>query len=339
MSQLPSAARGRGDLGARRARTAAILSVATEVPRGAADQRRARRAARHQRGVDLSRTGIRERPTARPRRAADRLRGAGGRGGPGAGRGRRRRPRPGDRGHDDPGRADPEHRAAGGACAGRRPRRGVRRRRRVHGVPVGPGAWRRRRSRAAAPSTCCWSAPTSSPGSPTTRTGKTAPLFARRGGRRGARARPTVTTARSARSCSAPTARTAQTIMAGHDERKLRMDGPEVFRHAVKRMSEVDARGRRASRADARGHRPVRLPPGERADHARARRTARGARRARRRLHRDARQLIRGDAARWRWRSRTATGGCGRARGCCWARSAPASPGAAGVIEWGDDAD
>jgi 3-oxoacyl-[acyl-carrier-protein] synthase-3 len=29
------------------------------------------------------------------------------------------------------------------------------------------------------------------------------------------------------------------TIMATHDERKIRMDGPEVFRHAVARMSEV----------------------------------------------------------------------------------------------------
>ena len=42
--------------------------------------------------------------------------------------------------------------------------------------------------------------------------------------------------ARSDRSCSAPTARGAPAIHIAHDDRKLRMDGPEVYRHAVARM-------------------------------------------------------------------------------------------------------
>ena len=66
-----------------------------------------------------------------------------------------------------------------------------------------------------------------------------------------------------------------KTIVAPHSDRLIRMDGPEVFRHAVNRMSEVTLSAVARAGPDAGGHRPVRLPPGERADHPGARGAAR----------------------------------------------------------------
>ena len=62
----------------------------------------------------------------------------------------------------------------------------------------------------------------------------------------------------------------ANTLFATIAERKIRMDGPEVFRHAVARMSEVTLDAIARSGPDARRHRPVRLSPGQRPDHPRA---------------------------------------------------------------------
>ena len=78
---------------------------------------------------------------------------------------------------------------------------------------------------------------------------------------------------------------------------RLEMDGPEVYRHAVARMSESTLKAVAARRADARRHRSVRLSPGQRADHPCARRTARTPVRARRRRDLTPRQLLGGNAA------------------------------------------
>ncbi len=87
-------------------------------------------------------------------------------------------------------------------------------------------------------------------------------------------------------------------ITAAHEDRKLQMDGTEVYRHAVARMSEVTLEAVARAGLTLDRDRPVRLPPGQRADHARARRAARAAERAGRRLHRVARQRLRRDAPR-----------------------------------------
>ncbi len=87
-----------------------------------------------------------------------------------------------------------------------------------------------------------------------------------------------------------------KTIVAPHSDRLIRMDGPEVFRHAVNRMSEVTLSAVVPRRPDDGGHRPVRLPPGERADHQGSGGAARTAQRARGRLHRVARERVRRDA-------------------------------------------
>ena len=133
---------------------ASILSVATELPPGPADERRDRRAARDQRGVDPVAHG-------HPRASA---------GGPderlsdyAARAGAHALERAGVDAADldlvivatmSPGRADPEHGAARRPRARRGPRRRVRRRRRLHGVPVRAGARRgsdRERPRGADP--------------------------------------------------------------------------------------------------------------------------------------------------------------------------------------------
>ena len=76
------------------------------------------------------------------------------------------------------------------------------------------------------------------------------------------------------------------------------MDGPEVYRHAVARMGEATLAAVERAGLDARGHRPVRLPPGQRQDsRARSAEQLRAPVRARRRLHREPRQLVGGHAA------------------------------------------
>ena len=171
------------------------------------------------------------------------------------------------------------------------------------------------------------SAPTSSPGSPTTTTG-TAPLFADGAGAvvLGAAA---ASAARSARSCSAPTARTPRRSCAHSRPQGLSDGRARGVPPRGRPDGEVTLAGGRARRPDARRDRPVRLPPGQRADHARARRAAR-ARPASASSTASRRSATR-RRRRCRWRSPrpSGTGGCGPARACCWARSAPASPGAA----------
>ena len=122
----------------------------------------------------------------------------------------------------------------------------------------------------------------------------------------------------------------AGTLFATIAERKVRMDGPEVFRHAVARMSEVtlDAVARAGltledidlfvyHQANARITRALGerlgLDPERVVD-----------------VHRDARQRLGGDAAAWALAAaeRRRPPAAGR-HACCWPRSAPASPGAA----------
>ena len=71
----------------------------------------------------------------------------------------------------------------------------------------------------------------------------------------------------------------ADLLYAERDERKLRMQGSDVYRHAVRRMTAATPRGARARRQDRRRHRPLRRPPGQRAHHrdgrGRARHSAR----------------------------------------------------------------
>ena len=103
----------------------------------------------------------------------------------------------------------------------------------------------------------------------------------------------------------------AKTIVVGR-ETPLYMDGPEVYRHAVARMGESTTAAVAAGGTDARGHRPVRLPPGQRADHARARRPPRAGSGEGRGRDRQPGQLLGGDAA--------AGAGGGRARRATEAR-------------------
>ena len=132
----------------------------------------------------------------------------------------------------------------------------------------------------------------------------------------------------------------APAIHIDHADRKLRMDGPEVYRHAVARMGEatvaaVDGAGLTLEDIDlfvyhqANGRimralaEKLQLPSErvvdciEKLGNSSAGDAAAGARRCRARRAAEAGR----DA-------------------CCSARSAPASPGARGVIEWGgsDDA-
>ena len=98
----------------------------------------------------------------------------------------------------------------------------------------------------------------------------TAPLFADAAGAAvlGAvpAARPGSAPDRSGRSCSAPTARTRR--RSSHARDRADRDGRA---RGVPRRREPDERGdtagRRARRGDARRDRPVRVPPGERANH------------------------------------------------------------------------
>ena len=109
----------------------------------------------------------------------------------------------------------------------------------------------------------------------------------------------------------------------------IRMRGHETFREAVARLSRATLAGDRAAAGvDARRDRPVRLSPGQRAHPQRRRRAARAPPRAGRRLHRRVREHVRGDAAAGAWPTRAAQGRSAPAIGCCWAPSAPASPGA-----------
>ena len=127
------------------------------------------------------------------------------------------------------------------------------------------------------------------------------------------------------------------------DHRPPRGPGPAHGRsHDLQRRRggarALHARGLRARGRRARRRRPLRLPPGQRAHHARRLRAARPAARARRRLHRRDRQHLGGlDPAGAHVRAR---GGPAAARRHRAARppSAPASPGAPRVVQWGGSA-
>ena len=130
----------------------------------------------------------------------------------------------------------------------------------------------------------------------------------------------------------------ARAIVIDHHERKIRMNGPEVYRNAVARMAEATLEAVARAGRDARGHRPVRLPPGQRTHHA----CTRGAPRSRsgtgRRLHRIVRKLIRGHAA-----AGPGHGGERRAAGARYARPVGGVRRwlhlGGGVIEWGGNRD
>ena len=81
-------------------------------------------------------------------------------------------------------------------------------------------------------------------------------------------------------------ARQAECIVADHGDRLIRMQGQDTFRAAVDALSEVTEEILRR-RARDRRHRPLRLPSGQRPDHASRRRAARAAAGAGRGLHRD----------------------------------------------------
>ena len=129
----------------------------------------------------------------------------------------------------------------------------------------------------------------------------------------------------------------AETIIARHHDRMVRMDGPEVFKHAVARMATASEQAvERAGltlddidvfvyhQANARITRAV-----GRAARARCRSASSTASRCSETRPR----------RRFRWRSRrpSARVACDPERACCSVRSAPGSPGAAGVIEWGGE--
>jgi 3-oxoacyl-[acyl-carrier-protein] synthase-3 len=59
----------------------------------------------------------------------------------------------------------------------------------------------------------------------------------------------------------------ADLLYAERDERVLRMQGSDVYRHAVRRHDRRQPRGARARRAHRRRHRPLRRPPGQRPHH------------------------------------------------------------------------
>ena len=78
---------------------------------------------------------------------------------------------------------------------------------------------------------------------------------------------------------------------------RIQMRGQETFRAAVGRLSEVTGEALERCGLATRRRRPVRLSPGELADHPRRRRSGSGYRRPRRRLRRSIRQCVDGDAA------------------------------------------
>ena len=228
-------------------------------------------------------------------------------------------------------RADAERRRVVAARARRRARRRDRRQRRLHRLPLGARARRPRRSRRAAPGTSLvigadLISRITDPDDRAARRCCSATAPARSCWPRRPPAR-----AGSGRSCSAPTASEPTCISLARDGGgTIEMDGHETFRHAVARMAEVDARGGRGGRPDARRHRPVRLPPGQRAD-PRAR-SASGSSSTEARVVdciELTRQHLGGDDPAARSTSHAPTGACTTARACCWPPSAPASPGAA----------
>ena len=263
---------GRGDAGRTR-RGPAFHSVAIEVAGGARDERRAGRAARDQRGVDRLADRDPERPVAGP---DERLSDYAARGGRGGARARRRRAGPSSiwcsSRRSPPDEVTPNAAPLVAHALGAASGRGVRRRRGVHRVPVG-GRDRRRADRERAGRWVLvvgadfitrivdWD------------DRKTAPLF---GDAAGA---AVLGPANGEHGVIGPIVLGADGSNGAGDldpqPRPQAADGRAGGLQARGRADGGgDARGARPRRADARRHRPVRLPPGQRADHARARRAA-----------------------------------------------------------------
>ena len=312
-----------------RSQTAAIMSVATELPAGSADDRRARRVDSGSARIGSSRAPGSASGVGPARRAADRL----------------RDPRRGAALQDAPASAAEDvdlvivatmsqdeltpnaaplvahalgaDRAGafdvGAACTAF-----------LSGLSLGAAQIESGRA-----DCVLLSAPTSSRGSPTTTTGAprrcspTPPAPS-------CSATAAASAARSGRSCSAPTARAASL----HLRQPRRAQDPDGRARGVPARGRADGRGRRAGAVAA---------PGLTLDdidlfvyhQANARITrALGERlgldaRARRRLHRDARQRLGGDAAAGARRGRAGRSPAPGRAGAARARSAPASPGAA----------
>ena len=106
----------------------------------------------------------------------------------------------------------------------------------------------------------------------------------------------------------------------------LRMEGREVFKHAVAMITDVieDAFGDRLQR---RRHRLVRAAPGQQAHHRRLRAQARHRARRRSSSRSTGTATPRRPRSRWRCRSRSPTGASSAATWCCSRRWAAASPG------------
>ena len=118
------------------------------------------------------------------------------------------------------------------------------------------------------------------------------------------------------------------TIVATPEDPFIRMDGISTFKIAIKRLSESTIFAVAAAGHRARRHRPVRLPPGQLADPQGGRRAA-GARPGQgRRLHRPARQHVRGVDPADALASAARTAACGPGTRCSSPRSGRASPGA-----------
>ncbi len=140
----------------------------------------------------------------------------------------------------------------------------------VHRVPVGRRDRSRRRSRAGARVGCWSSEPTSSPGCSTGRTARARRCSATPPARR-CSARPTA--ARRDRPDRARRRRLERRDDLHPQPRPQAPDGrPGGLQARGRADGGVDAGGARPRRDDDRRHRPVRLPPGQRPDHARARR-------------------------------------------------------------------
>ena len=95
-----------------------------------------------------------------------------------------------------------------------------------------------------------------------------------------------------AASSSAPTPRRRDMLYAEREEPKLRMEGREVYRHAIRRMVEATSEAIAARRADRRRRRPLRRPPGERPHPHRRRQRARAAAREGHGQHRPGREHV-----------------------------------------------
>ena len=107
----------------------------------------------------------------------------------------------------------------------------------------------------------------------------------------------------------------------------IEMDGPEVFRRAVRIMVDSAERALERAGVDVDDVQPLRPAPGQLADHRLGPRQARHPRGAHRRHPRHHRATPRRRRSRWRWPTPPTPAGCTRATSCSSSASAPACPG------------